>query len=55
MYQIKLFVDELKGEFIKRFDKFDIQIKRLEQKIEHVDKRVNKKIDLLSQKIDNIQ
>ena len=47
-------MDELKGEFIKRFDKFDIQIKRPEEKIEHVDKRVNKKIDLLSQKIDNI-
>ncbi|CAF5019022.1 unnamed protein product, partial [Rotaria socialis] len=54
IHQMKLFVDELKGEFIKRFDQFHTQIKGLEQKIEHVDKRLNKKIDQLSQKIDNI-
>ncbi|CAM4946611.1 unnamed protein product [Rotaria socialis] len=54
IHQMKLFVDELKGEFIKRFDQFHTQIKGVEQKIEHMDKRLNKKIDQLSQKIDNI-
>ncbi|CAF1206130.1 unnamed protein product [Rotaria sordida] len=46
-------MDELKGEFITRFDQFNAQIKRVEQKIEDVDKRVNKKVDQLPQKIDN--
>ncbi|CAF5006173.1 unnamed protein product [Rotaria sp. Silwood1] len=47
MHQMKLFMNELKGDFNKRFDQLDTQIK-------NVDKRVNTKIDQLSQKIDNI-
>ncbi|CAF1110491.1 unnamed protein product, partial [Rotaria sordida] len=45
--------NEAKGEFITRFDQFNAQIKRVEQKIEDADKRVNKKVDQLPQKIDN--
>ncbi|CAF3600734.1 unnamed protein product [Rotaria sordida] len=45
--------DEDVSEFITRFDQFNAQIKRVEQKIEDVDKRVNKKVDQLPQKIDN--
>ncbi|CAF1241068.1 unnamed protein product [Rotaria sordida] len=41
------------SEFITKFDQFTAQIKRVEQKIEDVDKRVNKKVDQLPQKIDN--
>ncbi|CAM4988928.1 unnamed protein product, partial [Rotaria socialis] len=51
IHQMKLFVDELKGEFIKRFDQFHTQIKGLEQKIEHMDKRLNKKLISFLQKL----